>query len=354
MLSVHAYSVSLPFQYPFTIAKGTKTEQQTLLLSLGFGKLRSWGEAPAIQYYDVTVDGMMASLQKVQHVIERYALHDPQRFWHFLHHLLPEQNFLMAALDIAGWDLFAQLRRKPLYEVLGLENKGAVLSDYTIGLDSKEKMIEKMQAHPSAVYKLKLARPDDIDLLRTLRKLTSAPVRVDVNEGWNFDDTLKLLPELQQLGVALLEQPLPKDCWEEMRALKVQSPIPLFADEACVEEEDVAKCAGAFHGINIKLTKCGGITPALRMIQNARQLELQVMLGSMNESTIGTAALVHLAPAADVLDGDGPLLLSGDYADGLHWSSQEGLPYYVSITNAPGLGITMRNDWQQHLTAHKA
>jgi L-alanine-DL-glutamate epimerase-like enolase superfamily enzyme len=354
MLQLRSYVAALRFEYPFTIAKGTKKEQPSLLVSLGFGRLTGWGEAPAISYYGVTAEAMQESLGKVKPVIERYALHDPQRFWHFLHHLLPGQNFLIAALDIAGWDLFAQLRRKPLYAALGLPDKGPVLCDYTIGLDTEEQILAKVKAHPAAVYKLKLARPDDIDLLRAIRKATDAPFRVDVNEGWQYADALRLLPDLQQLGVVMLEQPIRKDAWEEMRALKAQSPIPLFADEACVEEEDVLKCADTFHGINIKLTKCGGITPALRMMEAARRSGLQVMLGSMNESTIGTAALVHLAGGADLLDADGPLLLADDYASGLQWSRQQGLPYYVSVNNAPGLGIKMRDGWQQYVVAQKA
>jgi L-alanine-DL-glutamate epimerase-like enolase superfamily enzyme len=158
-----------------------------------------------------------------------------------------------------------------------------------------------------------------------------------------------LLPELEALGVVLLEQPLPKDQWEEMQALKAQSHIPLIADEACVEESDVARCAAAFHGVNIKLTKCGGITPARRMIEEARKLGLQVMLGSMNESSIGTAAIAHLAPGADFLDADGPLLLAGDYAEGLQWVSFHGQEGYLTLSDAPGLGLTMCRDWQQYL-----
>jgi L-alanine-DL-glutamate epimerase-like enolase superfamily enzyme len=336
MLQLSAYAGSLPFEYPFTIAKGTKIAQPALLVSLGFGRLRGWGEAPAITYYNVTVEGMMEALERVRPVIERYSLIDPQRFWHFLHHLLPGQNFLIAALDIAGWDLFAQLRRHPVYAALGLKDPGTRLSDYTIGLDTPETMLAKMAAHPAGVYKVKLAQPGDIDLLRTLRAATAAPFRVDVNEGWSYDETLRLLPELKALGVTLLEQPLPKAAWEEMAALKAQSPIPLFADESCVVEADVDKCAGSFHGINIKLTKCGGITPALRMLRKAGELGLQTMLGSMNESTIGTSAMVHLSPAADFLDADGPRLLAEDHATGLIYDE------LGQVTLSSGTGLCIR------------
>ncbi len=350
MLQVSAHPVSLPFQYPFTIAKGTKTEQPALLVSLSFGKLQGWGEAPAIRYYNVTVAGMIEALQNVKPTIERYALTDPRRFWHFLHHLLPGQNFLIAALDIAGWDLFARLRKQPLHMALGWPIVAPKPCDYTIGLGTATEMQQKLRAHPSAIYKLKLASPDDIDRVRALRSLTASPFRVDVNEGWQYDDTVRLLPELHRLGVILLEQPLPKDAWEESAALKAQSPIPIFADEACIEERDIARCAGAFHGINIKLTKCGGITPALRMMETAKAAGLQVMLGSMNESSIGAAAIAHLSPAADFLDADGPLLLAGDYADGLRWSEQNGLPYYLAPGEGTGLGITMREGWQRYVT----
>ena len=336
MLQLNAYAASLPFEYPFTIAKGTKTTQPALLVSLGFGRLKGWGEAPAISYYNVTVDEMMEALQRVRPVIERYSLTDPQRFWHFLHHLLPGQNFLIAALDIAGWDLFAQLRRQPVYAALGLQDPGTRLSDYTIGMDTPDIMLAKMAAHPAGVYKVKLAHPGDIDLLRTLRTATKAPFRVDVNEGWSYDETLQLLPELEALGVTILEQPLPKAAWEEMAALKAQSSIPLFADEACVGEADIDKCVGSFHGINIKLTKCGGITPALIMLRRAGELGLKTMLGSMNECTIGTSAMVHLSPAADFLDADGPRLLAEDHASGLIYDE------IGQVTLSPGTGLCIR------------
>lgn len=338
MLHLRAYPFDLAFQYPFTIAKGTKTHQPTLVVSLALGQLRGFGEAPAIHYYNVTVPDMIANLEAKRGVIERYALTDPQRFWHFLHHLLPGQNFLIAALDIAGWDLFAQLRRKPLYQLLGLQWK-APLTDYTLGIDTAEVMVEKMKAHPWPIYKIKMHSADDIDLIRTLRANTDAAFRVDANESLSFDDAKKLLPELQTLGVNLVEQPLAKTAWEEMKELKALSPLPLFADESCVEEEDVQKCAGCFDGINIKLTKCGGITPALRMIENARKLDMKVMIGSMNESTIGSAAIAHLLPLLDEVDADGPLLLKEDVADGLQYNNGE-----IRISGAPGLGIRFRGE----------
>lgn len=349
MLQLRHFKYDLPFQYPFTIAKGTKTHQPSLVVALGLGPLVGFGEAPAINYYDVTVDGMTETLEKARSVIERYALIDPQRFWHFLHHLLPGHNFLIAALDIAGWDLFAHMRRKPLHQLLNIPWQKPPVTDYTIGIDTAENMVNKVKAHPWPLYKIKLGSPGQIDLLRTLRAVTDAPFNVDMNESWGFEDTKALLPDLQQLGVQLIEQPLAKDAWDAMKELKALSPIPMFADEACVEEEDVTRCAGAFHGINIKLTKCGGITPALRMINEARTLGLKVMMGSMNESTIGTAAIAHLSPLLDYLDADGPLLLREDIADGLTYDNGE-----LRISARNGLGIRFFGESRPSLNINPA
>jgi len=334
MLQLAHYSFSLPFEYPFTIAKGTKTHQPTLVVSLGLRHWRGFGEAPAIHYYQVTVAQMQEQLQAKRGLIERYALTDPQRFWHFLHHLFPGQNFLIAALDIAGWDLFAQMRNMPLRYLLGIKGDRIPLTDYTIGVDTAEQMVAHVQVHPWPLYKIKMRSTADIDKLRALRAVTDSPFRVDANEAFSFEEAKMLLPELQSLGVQLVEQPLPRDAWEAMKELKMISALPLFADESCVEEKDVVACSTAFDGINIKLTKCGGITPALRMIAEARKLGLKVMMGSMNESTVGTAAMVHLLPLLDEVDADGPLLLSEDVAEGLVYDQG-----YIRTAQAPGLGI---------------
>lgn len=333
MLQLRSYPFELAFQYPFTTNKGTKTHQPTLVVQLGLGQLRGHGEAPAIHYYNASVESMTATLEENRREIERYALTDPQRFWHFLHHLMPGQNFLIAALDIAGWDLFAQLRRQPLYQLLRLPWK-APLTDYTLGIDTAENMIAKVQAHPWPIYKIKMRSPEDVDLVRALRATSDARFRVDANEAFSFEDTKRILPDLQALGVDMVEQPLAKTEWDAMKELKAISPLPLFADESCVEESDVAKCADAFDGINIKLTKCGGITPALRMITEGRKLGMKVMLGSMNESTIGSAAMAHLLPLLDEIDADGPLLLKEDVAEGLQYDNG-----VMRVSNAPGLGV---------------
>ena len=334
-MQLHYYSIELPFEYPFSISGGrTKTHQPALIVSLSLGNITGWGEAPAIVYYGVTVENMVSILEAKKAMIEKFAFTTPDRFWHFLHHLLPQHPFLVAALDIAAWDLYGKLSRKPLFALWNTEWKNTPLTDYTIGIDTPEKMLQKMQAKPWPIYKIKLGTPNDLPIMQQLIQNSTAIFRVDANAGWTTEEAMHIIPKLATLGVELIEQPLAKDNWEGMLAIKDISSIPLIADESFVSESDVAKCAGYFTGINIKLTKCSGITPALRMITEARENNLQIMMGSMNESTIGTAAIAHFLPQLDYVDADGPLLLSKDIAQGLSYSNGN-----LQVANLPGLGV---------------
>ena len=335
MFTIRFWQKELPFEYPFTISKGTKTHQPTFIVELNFRGIIGYGEAPAIAYYGITTDQMVADLEAKRKFVESFSLTDPKRFWHFLHHLFPNNPFLVCALDMAGWDIYGKLRRKPLYELWNLNLANAPLTDYTIGIDSLEKMLEKIVAHPAPIYKIKVGTADDLEKLKAIRSHTDAIIRVDANAGWSFDQALEILPVLEQLSIELIEQPLAKEDLEGAKILKEATSIPIFADESCVGEKDVEKCAGYFSGINIKLTKCSGITPALDMIKKARSLNLQVMLGCMNESSIGIAALAHLAPLVDFLDADGPLLLKEDLGAGIEF-----VEYQLKPTLLPGLGIT--------------
>jgi len=326
---------NLPFRYPFTISKGTKTHQPTFVVELEFNGIKGYGEAPAITYYNIPVEKMEADLEAKKNFVEKYAFTAPERYWHYLHHLFPDNSFLVCALDMAGWDLFGKMKNQSLYKLWNTEWKNIPLTDYTIGIDSIEKMVEKMQSKPWPVYKIKVGTPNDIETLTALRKHTNALFYVDANAAWTLEEALAKIPQMKELGVVLVEQPLAKDNWDGMKVLYKESSLSLFADESCVFEKDVEKCAGCFHGINIKLVKCSGITPALRMIEKARQLNLKIMMGCMNECTIGSAAIAHFLPQLDYVDMDGPLLLKEDIATGLNYT-EHGL---VNISDAAGLGI---------------
>ena len=325
---------NLPFQYPFTISKGTKTQQSTLVVALEHFGIKGYGEAPAIAYYNISVEKMIEDLERKKLFVEKFAFSDPERYWHYLHHLLPANPFLVCALDMAAWDLFGKIKRKPLFNIWGLNVAKAPVTDYTIGIDTIEKMVEKMQAKPWPIYKIKVGVEGDIKMVEALRKHTNAIFRVDANAGWTLEQALEKIPILKELGVEFVEQPLAKDNWEGMKVLYEKSPLPLIADESCVVEQDVEKCHLYFNGINIKLTKCSGITPARRMITKARELNMKVMVGCMNESSVGTAAIAHLAPLLDYVDMDGPLLLAEDIAKGVGFNFGK-----IIYNDKPGLGV---------------
>jgi len=327
---------NLPFRYPFTISKGTKTHQPTLVVELDFMGVKGYGEAPAISYYNIPVEKMVEDLERKKIFVEKFAFSDPERYWHYLHHLFPANPFLVCALDMAGWDIYGKLKRKQLHQLWGLDITTAPLSDYTIGIDSIPGMVAKMKEKPWPVYKIKVGVEGDIDMVTELRKHTDAVFRVDANAGWTLEQALQKIPILKELGVEMVEQPLAKDDWESMKVLFERSVLPLIADESCVAEADVEKCHGHFHGINIKLTKCSGITPARRMISRAKELGMKLMVGCMNESSVGTAAIAQLAPMLDYVDMDGPLLLAEDIAAGVQFDAGK-----IIYNNIPGLGITV-------------
>ncbi|MEO6949751.1 MAG: dipeptide epimerase [Ginsengibacter sp.] len=329
---------NLPFKDPFTTSKGTKTHQPALMVELEFFGLKGYGEAPAISYYNETVEGMIETIESKKRMIQQFSYSNPDRYWHYLHHLLPGNPFLICALDIASWDLYGKMKGKQLHQLWNLDISNNPLTDFTIGIDNVEKMIAKMKETPWPIYKIKLGTDDDISLITALRKHTDAIFRIDANAAWKAEEALEKIKAFKDLGVEFIEQPLAKDDWEGMKYLFEKSPLPLFADESCVSEHDVEKCHGHFHGINIKLTKCSGITPALRMIDTARKLEMKVMMGSMNEASIGTAAVAQMLPLLDYVDMDGPLLLSEDNASGVKFDFGK-----ILYREGNGLGVEVQS-----------
>jgi len=335
-MKIRYWHHNLKFHHPFTISKGTKTHQPTLIVELEDRGIKGYGEAPAITYYNITVEKMIADIEQKKSFIEKFAFTSPERYWHYLHHLFPDNPFLVCALDIAAWDFYGKLRQKPLYSLWNLEVSKGPVTDYTIGIDTIDRMVSKMKEKPWPVYKIKVGTPDDIEIIQALRKQTDAVFRVDANAAWTVGEALEKIPALKEAGVEFIEQPLAKDDWEGMKILFEKSSLPLMADESCVHEKDVQKCVNHFHGINIKLTKCSGITPALRMIEEAKELNLKVMMGCMNESTVGSAAIANLLPLLDYVDMDGPLLLEEDVAMGVDYDYGK-----VKISGGPGLGIRL-------------
>jgi L-alanine-DL-glutamate epimerase-like enolase superfamily enzyme len=305
-------------RHTFTISRESIDVQPTLIVELRHDGQSGYGEATSNAYYGFTVDRMAGDLTRHRPQMESAKWDDPTQLGSQIQPHLADNPFALCALDQAAHDLWGKLRGQPVYKLWGLSLDRVPQSDYTIGIDTPEKMVAKLNEMPGwPIYKIKLGTSRDLELVRVLREQTDAIFRVDANCGWTPEQTLEYAPQLKSLGVQFIEQPLKADRWDDMRRLRAESALPIIADESCIVEGDVERCAGLFHGINIKLVKCGGLTPARRMIAKARELGLQVMVGCMTESTVGISAIAQLLPLLDYVDMDGAVLLAEDIASGV-------------------------------------
>ena len=324
-LTIHRFD--LPTRHPFTISRGTTTVQPTLIVELQQDGLHGYGEAPECDYYGATIEYLTDLFEKVRPRVEAATLDEPARFWRRMRPAVcgntPDDaptpaTFALCALDVAAHDLWGKLHGAPVWKLWGLDLEDCPPTDYTIGIDSIDAMVAKLDEFPGfPVYKIKLGTPDDLSVVRTLREHTDAIFRVDANCAWTAEETIRNSRELRELDVEFIEQPLKPDRWSEMKKVYRHSTLPVLADESCQVEPDVDRCARHFHGINIKLPKCGGLTPARRMIDRARRRDLQVMVGCFTESSVGISAIAQLLPLLDYVDMDGFLLLAEDVATGV-------------------------------------
>ncbi|MEM6854387.1 MAG: dipeptide epimerase [Planctomycetota bacterium] len=368
-LELKLHPVELPLRHAWTIAHGTRTVQNNLIVELhdpDMG-LSGYGEAAAIPYFGVTIEHMVGWFKTIKPttalnftagIPEANTAEDD---WGLCGSVEPpffgvgyaEQfdaaaRFGLCALDQAAHDLWGKRKQEVVYEIFGLDQSTCPHSDYTIGMAEPEVMAEKLQEYPDfPVYKIKLGTGSletDLALVERLRKETEATFRVDANTAWTAEEVIRISGPLKQLGVEFIEQPLKRDLpRSEHEAVYFGSDLPIMADESCITEADVETCAGCFHGINIKLTKCGGMTPARRMIARARQLDMKVMIGCMTETTVGISAIGQLLPLLDYVDMDGALLLAEDIADGVK-VGPDGVAVFPEGEAGYGNGVTLTRD----------
>lgn len=295
--------------------------QETLVVQVSADGQHGYGESTTNSFYGATIPNMTAAIESVRSLVEAGSPDDPLSLIAAISEKLPNEKFAkfaLNALDGAIHDLWGKLRSAPVYRLWGLTTDKIPQSDYTLGIDTPEKMVAKMEEMPGwPVYKIKLGTSNDLEIVRELRKHTDALFRVDANCGWTAEQTIEFAPKLKEMNVEFIEQPLPPEDVEGARRAFEGSVLPLIADENCITEDHVDRCAGCFHGINIKLVKCGGLATARRMVTRARELGLQVMAGCMTESTVGISALAQLLPLLDYVDMDGAVLLAKDIASGV-------------------------------------
>jgi L-alanine-DL-glutamate epimerase-like enolase superfamily enzyme len=333
-LILRAYNLKL--KHTFTISRESIDFQPSLIVELKSEGFSGFGEATSNPYYKTTVPMMVQDLEKIRSLIETSTNETPEIFWSKIHPYLKDDMFALCALDMAYTDLYARKKGLKLYELWNYTIDKNPLTDYTIGIASIEKMVSKMKELPWPIYKIKLGTKEDIAIVTELRKHTDAIFRIDANCGWGVEETINNALELKKLGVEFLEQPMKADDWEGHKEVFKHSVLPIIADESCIIEEDVAKCHMHFHGVNVKLVKCGGLTPGRRMIQEAKKLGLKTMVGCMTESTVGISAIAHLLPILDYVDMDGALLLAEDIATGVTLSNGK-----ISYSEINGTGVTL-------------
>lgn len=317
MMDMVLHRFELPLRHSFTISRESIDRQPTLIVELRQAGFRGYGEATSNRYYDTSIESMVNVLESLRPEILRADCNDPAQLWSQFDSTLSRHRFAQCALDQAAYDLWGKLNGQSVSSLWGLDRSKCPASNYTIGIDSIETMVAKMNQFPNwPIYKIKLGTEHDLDIVRELRSHTSAIFRVDANCGWTADETIRNATVLRELNVEFIEQPLPAEQIDEMPAVRRECELPVIADESCQEEHDVAHCEGKFDGINIKLVKCGGLTPARRMISVARERGLKVMVGCMTESTVGISAIAQLLPELDYVDMDGASLLAEDIAKG--------------------------------------
>ena len=310
------HPLRLELDQPFTIAHGTFQHRDAVVVELRQDGFSGFGEATAISYYGKSQQRFVEALEAFRPTLSSRQLDHPANLYQHLQTQLADP-FLRCALDVAAHDWWAKKSGLPLDQALGLTRTTAIRSNYTISIGPIETMQESVRKHPHPVYKVKLGTEDDLAIIRALRAVTTAIFRVDANAAWSVEKTLRLAPQLRDLGVEFIEQPLPADDWKGAAKLFQKSPLPIIADESCQTAQDVTRCYRHFHGVNVKLMKCGGITSAIPMLRRARFLKMRTMVGCMTETSIGISAIAHLLPLLDYVDMDGALLLKKDPATGV-------------------------------------
>jgi L-alanine-DL-glutamate epimerase-like enolase superfamily enzyme len=310
---------------------------QTMIVELTDGRYSGYGESSTNPYYKVTIDSLTEILAKANDFLKNYKFLTPEKLWSDLDPMMKTNRFAQSALDCAAYDFYAKKSAKKVSDILNINSYKFPFTSYTLGIDKPAIMKKKMKDLPWPIYKVKLGTSDDFGIMNLLYKNSSAVFRVDANCAWESTKAIEMSAELKKLRVECMEQPLPPEDRDGIRLVYENSKMPVIADESCRTPEDVAHCVGYFHGINIKLAKCGGLTPALKMVNLAKKRGLRIMIGCMTETTVGMVAAAQLLSFADYADLDGPLLLAEDVASGLSY-----IYGMIRLEGGVGLGIDFK------------
>jgi len=338
---------------PFRIARsehGGGREVTTVIVELQderFPGVVGVGEGYPDRFYGETPETMAVVMPMLLEMARDFA-EDLGETWSARQHLeylaanwidtIRGHGAAKCALDIALHDFAGKVLGVPVHELLGL-SANLPPTDFTIGIDEPEIVAERARrAADFPALKIKVGGPGDLATLEAVREVFDGPIRVDANTGWTPEDALAILPDLERLGVELIEQPFPARRLDQLRWLQERSSLPIVADESCVSIDDLEGLVGVVAGVNVKLAKCGGIEPARWMLERAHELGFRTFLGCMEETSVGIAGSAVVASLADWVDLDGCLLLADDPFEGLELDAA----HRWRLSPGPGLGLTRR------------
>lgn len=345
-LALRIEVLHLPLRDPFRIARSDHGAGHTVetvvvelcddrwpgLVGLGEGYPdRYYGETPAsmaavlptlldsVAGFDATPDGLRGASERIAAAIR----------WN---------GAAKCALDIALHDLVGRILGMPVHALLGLSAE-IPPTDFTLGLDEPAIVAERARRVAQfPALKVKLGGSDDLATIEAVRSAYPGPLRVDANTGWAPDGARRLVPELERLGVVLVEQPFPARRLDWLRDIQAATDLPIVADESCVVEEDLESLVGVVAAVNVKLAKCGGVGAAARMLARARELGFRTFLGCMEETSVGIAASAAVASLAEWVDLDGCLLLADEPFEGLELTAE----CRWRLSDGGGLGVRRR------------
>lgn len=327
--------MTLSLRNPFRVSYGVSTTRTAHWLRLENDE--GWGEGTIPPYYGIAVEDMARFWQQAAQRKEPFP-EEPEEIERWVGEDGPAPA--RCALDLALHDRIGRQRRQPLFELLGLPQPPPLPTAITIGIDEPDVMAQqarKLADYP--IVKLKLGSDDDEARLAAVRQARpDAKLYIDANAAWAPAEAIARLEKLLPYGLELVEQPVPRENISGMGQVQAALDVPVVADESVQTLEDVRQLAAAgVQAINIKLMKAGGLSPALRMIREAREAGLRIMLGCMVETSLGVTAVAHLAGLAQWLDLDAPLLVANDPFEGL--SYKEGGK--IVCPHRSGIGVTL-------------
>jgi len=337
-MEARTQKISLTLSDPFGVAPYTRSKKQNVILTLRDGDRICYGEASPSRYYSETLKSVIESFEKARDLIHEGDLFYLEELMDRVRRRIPEANACRAMIEMAAFDYIGKELDLPLYKLLGLRPPNHMQTSFTIGIDTVDVMLEKVdRAVDFPILKIKLGRDadHDIQVMKKIRDRTDKVLRVDANGGWSLEEAEKCIKLLADLGVEYVEQPLSTGSLKKLRELKKKSPLPIYVDEDVHRCDTFPELLEVCHGINLKLIKTGGILEARRMVANARTFGLKTMMGCMLETSVAITAAAHIGSLFDSLDLDGHLLLANDPFDGMKVENG-----YIRMPEGPGLGVT--------------